>query len=342
MKGKKVLEGVPALSKKLFKNRIEICFELILLILSVLIINPDIKVLKKQVLLKSETSLGHSGTINNVKFDSFKLKINNNYSKEELSHIKKVEIDLIDDKNYDYLNYMTNLETLIIYDYSTKPVLNNIDGKNFKNQMNIEIYRRDYAQAFTKEKFGFLSDIPYINNLKIGEPLKLGSTTNNKLINVIKTSIILQNYKSISYNIESKFLESLKNVHNLNLGIDEYFRYQYNDLSFLDTLYLNGGAYDVAIYFSNNDLQQLKESGVVVRTNNMEELIEVNNKIDEIISSFNLSKKSTNEVKLDIVLGYVLNNAKYDEELERIPKWIFFFFFTNMWKLCIYYKCFIN
>ena len=124
---------------------------------------------------------------------------------------------------------MVNLETLIINDYSTTNLLDNIDGSVFKNKINIEIYRKDYKQSFTKEKFGFLKDIPYINKLTLGKPLELGSTYNNKIMNAINNSIILNKFKSVSYNIDSKFLESLKNVHNLDLAIDEYFRYTYND-----------------------------------------------------------------------------------------------------------------
>lgn len=306
-------ESVRKLSKNKIKNRFQILLALILFIVSVIIMQPDFKVLRRKAL----SSNSSYKTITNTSFDSFKIKINNNYNEEELKHITKVEIDLIDGENYDYLNQMTNLETLIINDYSTKPLLNNIDGSVFKNKINIEIYRKNYEQSFTEEKFGFLKDIPYINKLTLGRPLELGSTYDNKIMNVINNSIILNKFKSVSYNIESKFLESLKNVHNLDLAIDEYFRYNYSDLTFLDSLYLNGGAYDVAIYFSNEDLNNLKNSGVVVTTKDMDELVKINNQIDNIIDELNIKDNMKDIDKVDVVLSYVLKNAKYDEDLAK-------------------------
>jgi len=281
-----------------------------------LLVSPDFKVLKKKVLSSGVKGYNSSHTtIDNTTFDGFKIKVNQSYSKEELKHIKKIEIDLIDGKNYDYLNEMDNLETLIINDYSTSNLLDNIDGSIFKNKMNIEIYRKDYKQEFTKEKYGFLKDIPYINNLKLGEPLKLGSKSDNMFFNMISNAYILNNFKSISYNIESEFLESLKNVHNLNLAVDEYFRYKYTDLTFLDSLYLNGGAYDIAIYFSNEDISKLIESGVDVKTNDMDLLVSVNNRIDEIINELDIDSKLKDKNKVDLILSYVLSNASYDEKL---------------------------
>lgn len=309
-------ESIKRLSKNKIKNYFHILFGIILLVISLILIQPEFKVLKRKVLLSSSNS--SYNTISNTKFDSFKLKINNNYNKEELSHIKKVEIDLIDGENYDYLNQMINLETLIINDYSTQPLLDNIDGSIFKNKMNIEIYRKNNKQSFTKEKFGFLKDIPYINKLTLGKPLELGSTTDSKILNSINNYIILNNFKSVSYNIESSFLESLKNVHNLSLAIDEYFRYDYNDLTFLDSLYLNGGAYDVAIYFSNKDIENLEKRGVIVTTNDMEKLVEANNKITLIIKELDIKSNMTDINKLDKVLAFVLKNSKYDEDITNV------------------------
>ena len=307
-------ESIRSISKQKIKNRFQILLAVILLIFSLILMQPDIKVLRRKAFLSNSSYK----TITNTSFDNFKIKINNNYNKDELRQIKKVEIDLIDGENYDYLNEMVNLETLIINDYSTTNLLDNIDGSVFKNKINIEIYRKDYKQSFTKEKFGFLKDIPYINKLTLGKPLELGSTYNNKIMNAINNSIILNKFKSVSYNIDSKFLESLKNVHNLDLAIDEYFRYTYNDLTFLDSLHLNGGAYDVAIYFSNEDIKNLEKSGVVVTTKDMDELVKVNNQIDNIIKELNIKSNTKDIDKLDIVLSYVLSNAKYDETLNGV------------------------
>ena len=309
-------ESIKRLSKNKIKNYFHILFGIILLVISLILIQPEFKVLKRNVLLSNSNS--SYNTISNTKFDTFKVKINNNYSEEELSHIKRVEIDLIDGENYDYLNKMVNLETLIINDYSTQSLLDNIDGSKFTKKINIEIYRKNYKQSFTEEKFGFLKDIPYINKLTLGKPLKLGSTTDSKILNSINNYIILNNFESVSYNIESKFLESLTNVHNLSLAIDEYFRYDYNDLTFLDSLYLNGGAYDVAVYFSNEDIDNLVKSGVIVKTNDMEKVIEINNEISSIIKELNINSDMKDIEKIDVVLSYVLDNSKYDEDLINI------------------------
>ena len=297
-----------------FKNRLKIFATSAFFCFNISIMRNNYHEIKELFYTEYEASSSDYdiNTIEKCEFDTFKVKLINTYTKEELKYIKKVEINLIDDIDYSYLNDMTNLEELIINDYSTKPVLTNIDGKVFKKNMNIEIYRKNTKQEFSEERFSFIKDIPYIDKLTLGKPCKIYHFLNNPLLNnyMIKLS---ESSNTLSYNIESEFLESLSNVHNLSLAIDPYFNYNYKDLSFLDSLYLNGNIYDIPIFFSEIDIYNIKNSGVEVKVDDYFGLRDIYNKIDNIALSLDINENSSDIEIINKILAYVLNNCEYTD-----------------------------
>ncbi|MBR1377210.1 MAG: hypothetical protein IJ565_05345 [Bacilli bacterium] len=218
---------------------------------------------------------------------------NNTYTYEDLEHITGFVLLVKDDDNYDFLNYMPNLETLIITDESKTYKFNNIDGSRFKKSMSINIKSFSEDITFSESRYPFLKDIPHIETLTIGS-------------------------KEKAMNIDSTYLESLKNIDNLDLGISVISNLHYKDLTHLKSLSLNGKPYDIAMYFNNKDLNKLEDANVDIRTDDMSTLRMVNNEIDEIVKSLNLSDDAKEQEKLNAILEYVLENYTYDEEVSEL------------------------
>lgn len=216
---------------------------------------------------------------------------------EDLSHVVECYLVIDDDENnnYDYLNYMPNLKTLEILDYeSTKPRLDNVDGSRLPNGINITVYSSGYDE-FSKEKYKFLKDISDIDTL----------------------SVMFYN------NIDSQFLQSLKQVHNLQLSVSRLPNFIYTDMTYLDSLELYGQPYDITMCFSTDEIKELEEHGVKVIAENLDEIKEVDKQIDEIVKELNVDPNATEQEKLDAVLTYVLTKFSYDSQVaESIEKGI--------------------
>ena len=227
--------------------------------------------------------------IEKIDFNDNRIHFSNEYTKDDLMHASKVTINLLDDKDYSFINEMPNLEELIINDYSKDNNLDEIDGINFQNQINIIINKMDMQSSFTENKFLFLKDIPYINSLEL----------NN------------------SPNIESRFLESLTNVHNLTLDVDKYFCMNFKDLYFLESLYIKGKPYNISMFLSKDDLFLLSEAGVKFETDDIESLTKITSKIDNIVRNLKIDKNDTDSNKVDKVITYVINNSDYSEEVKN-------------------------
>ena len=235
--------------------------------------------------------------IASIKFDDNRIRLNS-YTDEDLRHATEATIRLSDTNDYSFINEMVNLEKLTITDYRTLPITE-IDGSVFNKKMDITIINHSMNSAFTEDKYSFLSDIKYINELYL---------TNDDECSINRIPPI---------NIESSFLESLKNVHSLKLKIDVGLLYNYKDLTHLDYLYLEGMPYDIPVYFSIDDINGLKEAGVQVMTKDSDALVYVCNKIDEIVESLNIPEDATDKEKLDAIMIYILSNYSYDPEFVR-------------------------
>ena len=213
----------------------------------------------------------------------------NELTYEDLRHVVECSLVVDDDEknNYDYLNYMPNLKSLKILDIgSTKARLDNIDGSRFPSDISIEFYCSDNAE-FSEEKFGFLKDVQNIHTLGI----------------------------SFTSNVDSSFIQSLKQVHNLKFNVARFSNFTYTDMTYLDSLELIGGTYDIVTCFSTDTIKGLEEHGVKVTADSLAEIKEVDKQIDDIVASLNIDDNATDQEKLNAVLTYVLTEFTYDPEV---------------------------
>lgn len=228
-----------------------------------------------------------------VEFDDDRTVTGNVYTYEDLEHITKMTVIVREDGDYDFLNYMPHLQNLSIIDNSTGDKLDNIDGARFGPDISISIESPTEAGIFDEDHYPFLRDISSIDTLTLGS-----SSTN-------------------AFYIDSSYLQSLRNVHNLSMAVDINSNFQYQDLTYLDSLVIDALPYDAALYFPNEVLDQLEQAGVSVSTINMEKLREVNQQIHDIYLSLDIPEDATDQEKLDIILVYVLEHLEYDSEMHE-------------------------
>ena len=97
------------------------------------------------------------------------------------------------------------------------------------------------------------------------------------------------------------------------------FDADYKKLDFLKRLcFYSMDIYNILMSFTSEDYNHLIENGVEVKSfmpGQIEAMIEVNDRMDEIVKSLNVSKDTTDQEKLDAILIYVLENFSYDEDV---------------------------
>ena len=239
-------------------------------------------------------------TIDDIKFDDTRFR-SGKYSLDDLNHAREAKIKLFDDSDYSFLNDMPNLEKLTIMDYRTLPI-DYIDGSIFNKNMEIKIISCSNVSVFTKEKYAFLKDIPCIDTLMLQNGMQYNTN------------------KFGALNIESRFLESLSNVCNLKLYVNSELFYNYKDLTFLDSLSLEGKPYNVAMFFNKDDIDSLTKAGVEVTTPDMNTFIKANNEIDEIVKNLNILSTDSEKEKVNKILSYILENYSYDKTVSKYIK----------------------
>ena len=225
-----------------------------------------------------------------VKFDDNRVVDGNKYTLDDMNHITELTVCFMDGNDYSFINNLPNLNKLTILDTNFDPsLIKSVDFSRFNN-LDIIIYTDDDFVDFNEKRYGFLKDIKSINNLLLGNP----------------TSTI---------SVDSKFLESLKNVHNLSMGINEVTNYDYTDLTHLNSLNLFGFAYDIAMYFTYDELENLKSVGVQVTVSEPEKLDNVLRSLKDTVEGMNIPKSASDVEKLNRILEYVVGNCEYDSEV---------------------------
>ena len=229
----------------------------------------------------------------------------------DLYEITEIEFMSKDNYNYEFLNYMPNLEKIIIDDNSTdKNVFNNVDCSSLKKDIDVEIYNSKNTTVFDK-KFDFIKSIPHINNLYLGQ-------FNNGMY------------------INSSYLDTLSNVNTLNLSVKLLSDFKHQDFSNFESLIINMPPYDTALYFTNEELENISNSGVNLSVVNYSIVKDINKKIDKIVKNLNIDKDASEQEKLNALLIYILKNFKYDNEVysyllidEDIPKDLLYSFYSE-------------
>ena len=190
-----------------------------------------------------------------------------------------------------WLNYCTNLNTLTL-------IINN------------------------DEVLDYILELPKLERLAINN---IGQNTHAITNN---THILFSpnlNYLILTdFNIQKGLLESLTNLQNLDISSNEdpillNYDIDYTKLTNLKMLIVDN-LYTLAIHLDSNELNTLLNSNVKIvnkKLNDMsEKLIEINKKIDEMVSYIE-ENSNDNEEKLDSIIMYILKTLKYDPEVSE-------------------------
>ncbi len=224
-------------------------------------------------------------------FDDDRVVKGDTYTYDDLAHVEECSVVIQEDGNYDYLNYMPNLKEISITDVTGEQKLASIDGKRFPAGIKIKILSPMGTGVFDQESYGFLRRIPSIDTLQVGND-------------------------SSEMNIDSTFLQSLKNVKNLKLGLGYDSNFHYQDLTYLDSLELLGRPYDIALYFSLDSLEELEKAGVHIQTENLELIQKTRQEIRNLYQSLSVPEDATDQEKLNAILTCVLSKLTYDPEVK--------------------------
>ena len=235
------------------------------------------------------SELVNNDTIFGLEFDDGRKVSDEDLTYDDLAHVVKCIIIVNDTHDYEFLNHMPNLKEISITDVSNEPKLTNVDGSRLPAGIKISI-RSPYG--FSRERYGFLRDTEYIDTLEIGDP-NMCMPLDNVLLNELMVFDQIHNLK-------------------LSLGYDSNYRIGGENLAHLDSLELTGKPYDIAMYVSNEKIDEINRSNVELKIENIEKVREANEKIDEIVANLGVDKDATAQEKLNAVLTYVLNEYSYD------------------------------
>lgn len=219
-----------------------------------------------------------------------------NISEDEeitVGHLRKITRLFLttsyDDLDMSWINYCTNVEDLFI----TGAIANNLDEVIGLEHVKTVSLGVPVDRKLHLEQCSFLKHCPEIENLYIGGQF------------------------------DPEYLYQLDNVKGMDLNMFYNRNIDYKRLDFLDSLTLNGGAYDIAIHLSNEDIAYLEGKGVTITKGGfddttMEDVKHINEELDQIIKSLNLSPNATEEEKINAVLIYCLENLEYDSEVSDL------------------------
>lgn len=211
----------------------------------------------------------------------------------DLQNIKYLTLTLYDNSPLDWLNYCTNLDEIICINHSD-------DLSSFQTIRNLPSLRafsitnmyENKDVTFKKEDFAFLENTSSLQNLSL-----------------------------INIGIEPNFIENLTSLRSLNINCSDLNdKIDYSKLTFLDKLSFGlMGPYNIAVNFTNSDYNNLINNNVQIEAKEgvMDQVLAINNQLNEIINSLNISENASDQEKLDAILVYVLNNLDYDENVSN-------------------------
>lgn len=210
----------------------------------------------------------------------------------DLDLIKHLNIRIYNenDTNLSYLQYFHNLENLYIESFiSDTSFLNNL--KNVSSLHNLSL--------FLCNDFGFVSksDLEFLD------------------------SIHLDSISLFGYSLSPGCEDELNNVDDITLGYG-YYDIDFSKLTSIDNLkFYKDGIYNIAVYLDSDSYNKLVSSGVNVFFNSEDDrdnFININRRLDSIVSSLNINENCTDQEKFDSILIYVLEHLEYDENISEM------------------------
>lgn len=218
--------------------------------------------------------------------NSLQKNINDKITVGDLRSLTTLYFD-IETTDLSWLNYCSNLEKL----YIRGNAINNLNSVIALDRVKHIILDSNYSNLIELKNLGFLKHCKELEVLSLRGDFK-----------------------------DIEILYTLKNIKNLELCTN--YDVDYRRLDFLERLIIGENIYSVAVKFSSDDLTYLEDKGVIVNlgydNSSLDKFNDINNKLDSIINSFNLSEDATDEKKINTVLIYVLSNLEYDQSVNLL------------------------
>ena len=231
-----------------------------------------------------------------IVFDDGSDFIGNKIESKDLSRVETVGVVLKKGCNYDFINNLTGLKNLNIYEHDPGNYFDNIDGSKLPEDLSIDILSYGYngTYTFSYEKFPFIKDVKNIKSLTVGRD-------------------------SCGYDFSSSYLSSLDNVEEITINIDEFSAITDFNLNTtnLKKLTIKGKPYDIAMFITGNDLKNLNSLGIQLEIENADKVNKLINELDEVYNSIGIDENDSTIDKMDKILIYILNRFTYDPKVNE-------------------------
>ena len=213
----------------------------------------------------------------------------------DLLKIDKFVGSVNDEATLDFLNYCENIESLSLFietlDTSQLKNLNKLKSIKEVNIIavldHIPKEKRTVIPTVNSSDFKFLSNCPALETLTIN-----------------------------GMAVEPGIVEKLTSLKSLSISTDGNYDIDFTKLTFLDELdFSNEEPYTLAQDFTLEEYKVLIDNDVNVIFSSEEDLkkfIDINKKLDTIVTQLGITEQSTDYEKLDAILIYTLDNLKYD------------------------------
>jgi len=246
-------------------------------------------------------------------------------------HYVGLKLTITEEDDLSWLSSMSNLETLKIYNMGKNTDLSFLNSLPSLKQFTL--YEREYGE---KTNFDYIANCSNLTYLEVNTPkpfdLKLleNLTKLNDLFLINGTYPNLEllrqytNIKSLRISVNestpNNIIESLTHLKKLKLYISNTDHLDYQKLTFLDELsFGNSKPYSIAVNFTTENYNILQSHNVKIVSDKegyIDQVIEINKKLDEIIH--NLEIPNTEHEKLNVILRYVLRKLTYDPTISKL------------------------
>ncbi len=197
----------------------------------------------------------------------------------------------------------------------------NIDDNSSLEWLNYCTNIKKLTLIISTDDISVLEEVKKLDNL---EKLNVYSVHNVTLTQKnsqwLKESPKLKELHLLGCYVEPGVLENLTNLQKLSLLDESSKEVNYEKLTFLKELeFLSDQPYEIAIGFTKKDYDTLVNHGVKIsfEEETKNKVLEINERLEKIVQSLNLSENSTDQEKLDAILIYILDNLTYDEQVSE-------------------------
>ena len=170
--------------------------------------------------------------------------------------------------------------------------------------------------------FQDIKELPNLKSINFNSIIESEYTISKEDFDFLTKSKNLETIDLACANVEEGFIESITNLKTLKVSSEmPNLKFDYKKLTFLDNLEFTGeDPYNVATNLTMDEYNTLVENGVNVTFDSEEiknKFLEVNQELENIVKSLDVTKDSSDQEKLDAILIYTLDHLTYDEEVSE-------------------------